>query len=429
MNGLDGWNNIIPGRRGKSGDGRRERFDWHAGAVFNYQPMPITRRFVPNNCLWIRSGLTDQQYIFRSIRSALLQRGVTVLTLNGPDDAEGLERIYKTVWASDAHVILDGMMPHELKKLRPVFQERKNFSMALVDWWTSVYWFTQNADHLIFRNYNGIAVRRGLAGFVAGRTPPLVALPDKMTRYCVICSALRLPALAVAPFLNVWKSRQRQIEYFAPERLLYFPFTIAGEHVPLKSEPVEYDFANVSATGGYWTMRDPHASAWLNYGNLDYDRLRITDMIRRSDGACRVFDLRRSQYLKWDEYCRITRASRFAIATGGLHQNSVAKYAEFACLGTPMFGEEIPFEFPWLKQCLFPVDTLNVTREQLKPKLREAFAQQSRLRENCLNLRDTLLKLYNPHRILDLLQEQADGKPIPSGYLKPDVLDGAAGQK
>ena len=378
--------------------------------------------------IWIRSGLTDQQYIFRSIRNALIERRITVLTLNGPRDTEGLERIRKTVWGSDAHVILDGMMPHELRKLRPIFQERKNFSMALVDWWTSVYWFTRNADYLIFRNYNGIIMRRRLARFMAGRSPPLAALPDKITRYGAICSVLRLPALVVAPFWDVWKSRQRRLESFPPERLLYFPFTIAGEHVPLKSEPVEYDFSNLSSTGGYWLMRDPHASAWLNFGNLYYDRLRITDMIWRSDSAYRVFDLRRSHYLNWNEYCRITRASRFAIATGGLHQNSVAKYAEFACLGTPMFGEEIPFEYPWLKQCLFPVDILNVTREKLEPQLREALAQQPKLRENCLKLRNTLLKLYNPHRILDLLQEQADGKPIPPGYLKPEVLGGSTGQ-
>ena len=96
--------------------------------------MSIRQRLALNDCLWIRSGLMDRQYIFRSMRSALLQRGATVLTLNGPDDREGLERIHKTVWGSDTHVILDGMMPHELKKLRLVFQERKNFSMALVDW-------------------------------------------------------------------------------------------------------------------------------------------------------------------------------------------------------------------------------------------------------------------------------------------------------
>ena len=86
-----------------------------------------------------------------------------------------------------------------------------------------------------------------------------------------------------------------------------------------------------------------------------------------------------------------------------------------------MVGEEIPFEYPWLKDCLFAVDTLHVTRKQLELQLREALSQQSRLRENCLNIRESLLKLYNPHRVLDLLQEQADGKPIPPGYLKVDL--------
>jgi hypothetical protein len=384
--------------------------------------MPINRRLVLNDCIWIRSGLTDQQYIFRSIRNALIERGSRVLTLNGPSDAEGLEKIRKTVWNSDAHVILDGLISVELRALRPVFERRKNFSMAFVDWWTSVYWFTKNADYLIFRNYNGIAARRGLATFMAGRNPPLLALPDRLIRYGVICSALRLPALAAAPFLDFWKSHQRRLESFVPEQLLYFPFSIAAEHVPLKTETPEFDFANVSSTGGYWTMRDPHASAWLNYGNLYYDRLRLTDLILQGNHDCKVFDLRRSHYLNWDEYCQVTRRSRFAIATGGMHQNSVAKYAEFACLGTPMLGEDIPFEYPWLKDCLFPVDSLSVTKEKLRQQLREALAQQPRLRENCLNLRDTLLKLYNAHRILDLLQEQADGKPIPPGYLKPEAF-------
>jgi hypothetical protein len=43
-----------------------------------------------------------------------------------------------------------------------------------------------------------------------------------------------------------------------------------------------------------------------------------------------------------------------------------------------------------------------------------------------LNARDSLLKLRNAHRVLDLLQEQADGKPIPPGYLKPEALPDTA---
>ena len=379
-------------------------------------------RLKVNQSIWIRSGFTDRQYIFRSIRNALVERGIPVLTLNGPGDIEGLEQIRKRVWASDAQVVMDGLTPGELRKLQPVFQDRKNFSIALVDWWTSVYWFTKNADYLIFRNYNGIAVRRGLAAFAAGRRPPWFCWPEKWVPYAAVAAALRVPALALAPVLQLGKNRLRQLETVTPERLLYFPFTIAEEHVPLKSEKPEFDFSNISSTGGYWIMRDPHVPACLNFGNLYYDRLRLTDLILRCDnGTYRVFDLRRSHHLNWDEYCGVTRRSRFVMATGGLHQNSVAKYAEFACLGAPMLGEEIPFEYPWLKDCLFPVDTLNVTVPELEPQLREALAQQPKLRENCLNIRATLLKLYHPHRILDLLQEQADGKPIPPGYLKPEA--------
>lgn len=379
-------------------------------------------RLDAGKCLWIRSGIMDQSSIFRSLRKALVERNATILTLNGPHDTEGLERIRKAAWASDAHVVMDAMMPGELGKLHAVFKDRKNFSLALVDWWTSVYWFTKNADYLIFRNYNGIAVRRGLAPFAGGRRPPLLFWPDQMIPYIWYSSALRTLALALAPALQLRKARLRRLESIAPDRLLYFPFTIAGEHVPLKREKPEYDFCNVSATGGFWLMRDPHVSAWLNFGNLYYDRLRITKLIQRCErGSYKVFDLRRSHYLNWEEYMRVVQGSRFAIATGGLHQNSVAKYAEFACLGTPMLGEEIPFEYPWLKDCLFPVDTLHVTVPKLESQLREALARRTRLRENCLNVRDTLLKLYHPHRILDLLQEQADGKPIPPGYLKPEA--------
>ncbi len=389
--------------------------------------MSERQKLVVKDSIWIRSDKTDQQYIFRSIRTALLERGIKMLTFDGPGDVEGLEKIRKTVRQSDAHVIMDGLIPADLRKLRPFFEDRKNFSMALVDWWTNPYWFTQNADYLIFRNYNGIVARRGIARFMTGRRPPLFAMPDKRVKYNLICSALRLPALLAAPFLDCWKNLQRKKESFGPERLLYFPFTVAEEHVPLLNRPVKYDFANLSATGGYWTMRDPHASAWLNYGNLYYDRLRLTELIKEV-GPYNVFDLRKSHYLNWEEYCEVTRASRFAIATGGLHQNSVAKYTEFACLGTPMLGEEIPYELPWLKDCLFPVEISTMTRDKLAPMLREALALQPRLREQCLAHRDTLLKLYNAHRVLDLLQEQADGKPVPPGYLKPEALGGAVNQ-
>jgi hypothetical protein len=376
--------------------------------------------------IWIRSGFNDGQYILRPLKAALLERGVTVLTLNNPCDAEGLERIRRMVWNSDAHVILDAMAPVELGRLYSIFKDRKNFSMAFLDWWVSPHWFTRNADYLIFRFYNGIAVRHKLASFVKGCRPPLFSLPQSTASYELATVALRLPALLIAPFLQLLKRKQKHLEGLSQKPLLYFPNMITEEQVPLRSEAPDFDFSNISWTGGGWLMRDPHASAWLNFGNLYCDRKRITDLILKSgDGAYKVFDLRRTRYLNWDDYCQVVRKSRYAIATGGLHKASLSKYLEFACVGTPILGEDVPFEFPWLKQCLFPVDTLNVTPEELAVQLREALARQSQLRENCLNIRETLLKLYHPHRILDLLQEQADGKTIPPGYLKIETDNNA----
>jgi len=372
------------------------------------------------DCLWIRSGIMDESAIFRSLRKALVERDAQILTLNGPKDEEGLEKIRKKVWSCDTHVIMDCMMPHELRRLYPVFKERRNFSMSMVDWWTSRHWFTRNSHFLIFRNYNGISVRRGLGPFADGRQAPLLALPEKLNFYAVASSLLRGPGFLAAPFLEMWHDHIRQLENIPVERLLYFPFTVLEEHVPIKEEPAKYDFCNVSANGGYWFMRDPYASSWLNWGNLYYDRLRLTKGVSKAgNGRYRVFDLRKSHYLNWEEYMRVVHGSRFAIATGGLHQNSVAKYTEFACLGTPMIGEDIPFEYPWLSDCLYHINADAVAPKELEAKLEDALEQQPKLRANCLNARDTILKLYHPHRVLDMLQDQMDGKPLPPGYLKP----------
>ena len=86
-----------------------------------------------------------------------------------------------------------------------------------------------------------------------------------------------------------------------------------------------------------------------------------------------------------------------------------------------MIGRGVPFEAPWLDECLFPVDIMHITREQLKPLLHEALERHALLRENCLKWREHLLKLHNPQAILEALQAQYDGKPIPPGYLKEDL--------
>jgi hypothetical protein len=167
-------------------------------------------------------------------------------------------------------------------------------------------------------------------------------------------------------------------------------------------------------------VRDAYASAWLNFANLYCDRQRLIDLIVRFDGRpFKVFDRRRNySFLPWEELNRIIRQSRFAVCTGGLHQNSVPKFLEYTCLGVPMIGTALPFEFPWIDQCLFAVDAMKISAAELKLKLAQALELQPKLRDNCLALRDTLLNLYHPQTLLDLLQDQFDGKPIPAGYLK-----------
>ena len=90
-----------------------------------------------------------------------------------------------------------------------------------------------------------------------------------------------------------------------------------------------------------------------------------------------------------------------------------------------MIGRGLPFEAPWLDECLFPVDIMRTTRDRLKPLLHEALERHAKLRENCLNWRDRLLKLHSPHAILEMLQAQLDGQPIPPGYLKVDLKNPA----
>jgi hypothetical protein len=43
---------------------------------------------------------------------------------------------------------------------------------------------------------------------------------------------------------------------------------------------------------------------------------------------------------------------------------------------------------------------------------------QPKLRQHCLELRETLLRTYDPVRLFDMAQDQMDGKPIPPGYLR-----------
>jgi hypothetical protein len=92
-----------------------------------------------------------------------------------------------------------------------------------------------------------------------------------------------------------------------------------------------------------------------------------------------------------------------------------------------MIGRLLPYEHPWLDQCLFPIDPRTVTAENIRPQLENALAQHARLKENCLRLRDTLLRLCTFENCLRVAQNQLDGKPIPPGYLKVNFRGAADG--
>jgi len=346
--------------------------------------------------------------------------------LKSYQDKDSLEQLRRVLRQSDVHVILIWLMPRELIALHPLLRGRKNFSLVADDWWIQPHWFMREAEYIFFRKYQGLAVRSGRTTFASGPQPPWLMNPaPHFGWYTNLAAALRLPALAISPAINAWNFFRRRSEPMAPERYVFFPFPLDAANVPILKEPVQYDFANTGSSCGIWFMRDPYVSYHYTCANLYYDRQRLTDAIAKLEGRPFTFyDCRREEHsrqrLPYEEYQRMNQRARFLIATGGLQNTSVPKFLEYACVGTPMIGRALPFEYPWLDDCLFPVeiDGHSLAPEHLKPQLQAALDQYPKMRENCLNWRDRLLKLYDVHVLLDMVQGQMDGKPVPPGYLR-----------
>jgi len=372
-----------------------------------------------DQCLWIQGEYAAKhQPVFRPLEHSLRERGIKRLVLNVSSAMER-QSLRDLVWKSDQHVVLLALQPKEFNVLRPILACRKNFSLIPVDWWLAPFWYTQHATFNIFHTYNGIMVRAGRAPFLARDHPPLLSLPYRRNTYEIQCALLRPAALLAAPLLDLYKMWQRSCASWNPKRFLYFPYPIAAEAVPLQVEPLKYDFSNLGAILGPWLMRDPYAPAWLNFANLYADRRRLIDLISQFDARLfKVFGRQKNTWLPWEELTRLVRQSRFMVCTGGLQESSISKYLEYTCLGTPMIGTSLPYEYPWLDECIVSVDPMNITTEELKPKLAEAIERYPAMRQNCLAVRNTLLRLYHPDTLLDMLQEQIEGKPIRPGYLK-----------
>jgi len=391
-------------------------------------------RFSITDSLWVRGeAIAKKQRNAISETQALLERGAKVFFLKGAQgkdplvgriDNESLKQLKQLLWKNDAHIILGWLHPSELNGLLPLLRERKNFSIIVDDWWVHPHWFIREAEYVLFRKYHGIAVRLGKSTFLNGHQAPLLLDPRaQISKYSLVGAALRPLALAAAPFANLWKKWQRLKEPIVPERLLYFPFSVEPANIPISPGTPKYDFANTGGCCGIWLMRDAYAPFQHTFANLYHDRRVLTDAIAGfENNPFKFYDCRReNRTLPYHEYILKNQQSRFLITSGGLHDSTVPKYTEYAGVGTPMIGRGLPFEYPWLDDCLFPVDMMNATPSQIKPLLHQALDCYPKLRENCLNCRDRLIKLYDLQTLLDVLQIQADGNPVPPGYLKVDL--------
>jgi len=381
-----------------------------------------SRRISLNECLWVCGGVITRASRQPGDEIAAVQaRGARVFALKGPDDREGIEELRRLLWSTDAHVILTRLTPSEITVLKPVFRERKNFSLVLDDWWIIPHWFLRHAEYKIFRKFNGLAVRLGHEIFLSA-APPWLTVPAPISSYSVTAALGHLPALALSPAVDLCNWLRRRGEQLDRKKMLLFPFTVVAAAVPLKDEKLLYDFGNTGSTCGVWVMRDPFVSFRHTFANLYYDRQKLMDDIARfADTPYKIYDWRRlpdgTPSLPWEQYLQKTRQCRYAVSTGGLHEAAVPKYIEYACVGTPMIGRKLPFEYPWLDDCLFEVDIMRLSAAQLKPLLHQAIERYPAMRENCLKWRDRLLKLYEVHHLLDMVQAQIDGQPIPPGYL------------
>jgi hypothetical protein len=391
-----------------------------------------------NKSLWVY-GAKIYQWT-RNARpeiDALQPRGAAVFMLKSHTDTDGLEQLRRRLWQNDQHVILTRLHPRELLAIKPLLAERKNFSVIYDDWWIMPHWFTCEAEYVVFRKYNGIAIRLGKASYLDKDFPPLLYNPfNSIIKYSVglyplFAVAARLPVVAISPAVNAINHFRRQKENIDSSRYLYLPYAVRAEDLPLTAGPVQYkyDFANTGNIGGIWIMRDPFAPFQHTFANFYCDRQRLTRMIETFAGNPFTFYHTYGKTYSWEVYVENTCRSRFVVATGGLQDTAGPKFLEYACLGTPMIGRGVPFELPWLDDCLFPVDIMRTSPAQLKPLLQEALARHSVIRENCLNWRERLLKLHDPHTLLDMLQAQIDGQPIPPGYLKADLKNPPAETK
>ena len=221
------------------------------------------------------------------------------------------------------------LRPAEMNALHPLLRERKNFSVVIDDWWITPRWLMRDADYIVNRMYNGVATRLGESKLVTTE-PPLFSKPQIISPYAIAAAALRLPALAAWPLIDAIRWLQRRSEGIRPERLLYLPFSVVPDALPLKGEKIEHDFTLTGSTVGVWLMRDAYSSFKHTFANLYHDRERLMNFVAPlNNQPFKVYDWRQLPNGRppgsWEDYTRLIRQSRYVIASGGLHNAGLPK--------------------------------------------------------------------------------------------------------
>ena len=115
-----------------------------------------------NECLWVYG-----EAIYRGTPNArpeidaLQPRGAKIFMLKIGAGADELERLRRFIWQNDAHLILTRLHPKELMAIKPILKDRKNFSVFCDDSYITPHWFMREAEYVVYRCYNGMAVRMG----------------------------------------------------------------------------------------------------------------------------------------------------------------------------------------------------------------------------------------------------------------------------
>ncbi len=122
----------------------------------------MPRHISLNECLWVYG-----EAIYRGTPNArpeidaLKPRGARTFMLKIGAGADDLDQLRRAIWQTDAHVILTRLHPKELTAIKPILKGRKNFSVFCDDFCIIPHWFIREAEYVVFRCYNGMAIRLG----------------------------------------------------------------------------------------------------------------------------------------------------------------------------------------------------------------------------------------------------------------------------